>query len=103
MLPDKMKAWVFRKPGGALEAAELELPKLSKRQVLLKVEACGVCHSDLFTRDNSFGNIEYPRAPGHEIAGTIVSLGPDVEGWSVGQRVGVGWDGGHCFRCPPCR
>lgn len=103
MLPKKMKAWLFRKPGAPLELAELEVPKPGKRQVLIKVEACGVCHSDLITQDNTLGIIEYPRVPGHEVVGTVVALGPDVENWSVGQRVGVGWDGGHCLKCPPCR
>ncbi len=98
-----MKAWLFRGPGRPLELAELEIPKPLKRQVQIKVEACGVCHSDLMAQANGFGNIEYPRVPGHEVVGTISALGPDVEGWTVGQRVGVGWDGGHCFRCPPCR
>jgi propanol-preferring alcohol dehydrogenase len=98
-----MRALVFRRSGGSLERIEMEIPEPGKRQVRIKVEACGVCHSDLLTRDNTFGNIEYPRAPGHEVIGTVESLGEEVEGWSIGQRVGVGWDGGHCFRCPPCR
>lgn len=98
-----MKALFFRKPNSQLELAEVEVPKPGKRQVLIKVEACGVCHSDLVTQQNTFGNIEYPRVPGHEVVGTIAALGSDVEGWTIGQRVGVGWDGGHCFRCPPCR
>src|SRR4051794_37411352 len=100
---NRMKALIFRKPDSALELTEIEVPKPGKRQVLIRVEACGVCHSDILTQKNAFGNIEYPRVPGHEVVGTIEALGPDVEGWSVGQRVGVGWDGGHCFRCPPCR
>jgi D-arabinose 1-dehydrogenase-like Zn-dependent alcohol dehydrogenase len=103
----KMKALLFRKPGAALELTEIDIPKPGKRQVRIKVEACGVCHSDLVTQQNLFGNTEYPRVPGHEVVGTIESFGPeggaDVEVWKIGQRVGVGWDGGHCFRCSPCR
>ncbi len=103
MIPTKMKALFFRKPGSPLELTELDVPRPGKRQVLIKVEACGICHSDLMTQHNSLGNIEYPRVPGHEVVGSVVALGADVEGWSIDQRVGVGWDGGHCFRCPPCR
>ncbi len=98
-----MKALVFRQPGSRLELTELDIPQPVKRQVRIKVEACGICHSDVLVQNNDFGNVEYPRVPGHEVVGTIEAVGPDVEGWSLGQRVGVGWDGGHCFRCPPCR
>jgi D-arabinose 1-dehydrogenase-like Zn-dependent alcohol dehydrogenase len=103
MARTQMKALIFRQPNSRLELTELEVPQPGKRQVRIKVEACGVCHSDLGVQANTFGNVEYPRVPGHEVVGTIETVGPDVEGWSVGQRVGVGWDGGHCFRCPPCR
>lgn len=99
----QMKALIFRKPGSPLELSELDIPQPGKRQVRIKVEACGVCHSDTGVQSNWFGNVEYPRVPGHEVVGTIDAVGADVEGWSTGQRVGVGWDGGHCFRCPPCR
>jgi D-arabinose 1-dehydrogenase-like Zn-dependent alcohol dehydrogenase len=99
----EMKAWVFRKPGSPLELVQMAVPQPGKQQVRIKIEACGVCHSDLGVQNKSFGNIEYPRVPGHEVVGTVDALGAGVEGVSVGQRVGVGWDGGHCFRCPPCR
>jgi D-arabinose 1-dehydrogenase-like Zn-dependent alcohol dehydrogenase len=98
-----MKAWVFPRPDSRLELTELDVPEARSRQVRIKVQACGVCHSDMFVQNNGMRNVEYPRVPGHEVVGTIEALGPDVEGWSLGQRVGVGWDGGHCFRCPPCR
>ena len=103
MSSTQMKALIFRQPGARLEPTELPIPQPGKRQVRIKVEACGVCHSDMAVQSNALGNVEYPRVPGHEVVGTIESLGSDVEGWSVGRRVGVGWDGGHCFRCPPCR
>jgi propanol-preferring alcohol dehydrogenase len=101
--PQKMKALIFRQPNGRLELTELDIPQPGKRQVRIKVEACGVCHSDTAVQQNALGNVEFPRVPGHEVVGTIEAVGPDVESWSIGQRVGVGWDGGHCFRCPPCR
>lgn len=103
MANNKMKALMFRKPDSSLELTEVQIPKPGRRQVLIKVNACGVCHSDVMTQQNAFGNIEYPRVPGHEVVGTITELGADVEGRSIGQRVGVGWDGGHCFRCSSCR
>jgi D-arabinose 1-dehydrogenase-like Zn-dependent alcohol dehydrogenase len=72
-------------------------------QVRIKVQACGVCHSDLFTKEGAWPGISYPRSPGHEIAGVIEALGEDAGEWKVGDRVGVGWHGGNCFRCDPCR
>jgi D-arabinose 1-dehydrogenase-like Zn-dependent alcohol dehydrogenase len=85
------------------EYVETDLPELGAGQARVKVEACGVCHSDSFTVSNAFGNIRYPRSPGHEIAGRIEALAPDVLGWAVGDRVGVGWHGGHCGYCDRCR
>ena len=72
-------------------------------QVRIKVQACGVCHSDMFTKEGILPGISYPRSPGHEIAGVIEALGEDCGEWKVGDRVGVGWHGGNCFRCDPCR
>ena len=69
----------------------------------IKVEACGICHSDLLVKEGYWPGIQYPRVPGHEIAGRIDAVGPDVTQWKPGQRVGVGWHGGHCFVCDPCR
>jgi D-arabinose 1-dehydrogenase-like Zn-dependent alcohol dehydrogenase len=71
--------------------------------VRVKVEACGICHSDTLVKDGLWPGIQYPRVPGHELIGTIDSLGSGVEGWKTGQRVGVGWHGGHCGYCDPCR
>jgi D-arabinose 1-dehydrogenase-like Zn-dependent alcohol dehydrogenase len=71
--------------------------------VRVKVEACGICHSDAMTKEGTWPGIEYPRVPGHEIAGNIDAIGPGVLGWTRGQRVGVGWHGGHCGYCDSCR
>jgi D-arabinose 1-dehydrogenase-like Zn-dependent alcohol dehydrogenase len=71
--------------------------------VRIKVQACGICHSDSFTKEGTFPGIQYPRAPGHEVAGIIDALGTGVQGWTAGQRVGVGWHGGHCGYCDSCR
>jgi D-arabinose 1-dehydrogenase-like Zn-dependent alcohol dehydrogenase len=71
--------------------------------VRIKVEACGICHSDVLVKEGMWPGLQYPRVPGHEIAGRIDKIGPDVTLWKPGQRVGVGWHGGHCFECEPCR
>jgi D-arabinose 1-dehydrogenase-like Zn-dependent alcohol dehydrogenase len=88
---------------GSFEIAEVELASPGPGHVLVAVEACGICHSDSLTVNNGFGNIQYPRAPGHEIAGRIEALGDGVLGWNVGDRVGIGWHGGHCGYCDRCR
>jgi D-arabinose 1-dehydrogenase-like Zn-dependent alcohol dehydrogenase len=71
--------------------------------VRIKVQACGICHSDSLIKDGTYPGIQYPRVPGHEVAGVIDTVGPGVTGWEVGQRVGVGWHGGYCGRCDHCR
>jgi D-arabinose 1-dehydrogenase-like Zn-dependent alcohol dehydrogenase len=71
--------------------------------VRVKVQACGICHSDSVTKEGLFPDIEYPRVPGHEVIGTIDAIGSSVPGWAVGQRVGVGWHGGNCGYCDACR
>lgn len=90
-------------PGEPLELVERELRQPGPGEVLVRVEACGICHSDAFTIEGAMPGIEYPRVPGHEIAGRIEAIGEDVVPWEVGQRVGVGWFGGHCGHCDPCR
>jgi D-arabinose 1-dehydrogenase-like Zn-dependent alcohol dehydrogenase len=90
-------------PGAPLELVEREVPSPGNGEVRIKVEACGVCHSDAFTKEGSFPGIRYPIAPGHEVAGRIDALGPGAEPWREGQRVGVGWYGGHCGHCDRCR
>jgi len=98
-----MKAVQVSKPGGNFEIVERQIPQPGRDQVRIKVEACGICHSDTLTKEGYWPGIQYPRVPGHEIAGRIDAVGPDVTLWKPGQRVGVGWHGGHCFECEPCR
>ena len=88
--------------GEPFEIVDVELPEPERGQVRVRVHACGVCHSDSLTVDGAMGN-DFPRAPGHEIAGVVDTLGEGVEGWAEGDRVGVGWFGGCCFVCEPCR
>src|SRR5690349_5781681 len=91
------------KPGGDFEIVKREVPEPSAGQVLIKVQACGVCHSDVLTKDGLWPGIQYPRVPGHEVAGVIDELGDGVSEWKKGQRVGVGWHGGEDGTCPQCR
>jgi D-arabinose 1-dehydrogenase-like Zn-dependent alcohol dehydrogenase len=91
-----------REAGKGLELQEREVPTPGRGEVLVRVEACGVCHSDAFTVEGAMP-MEYPRVPGHEIAGHIEAVGEDVHPWEAGQRVGVGWFGGNCNHCDPCR
>ena len=99
----KMRAVQVAQAGGALELVEREMPEPTQGEVRVRVEACGVCHSDSLTVEGQWPGLSFPRIPGHEIAGTIDAVGTGVVGWSAGQRVGVGWFGGHCGRCEPCR
>lgn len=98
-----MKAVQISKPGGNFEVVERPIPEPQRGQVRIKVEACGICHSDALVKEGYWPGIQYPRVPGHEIAGRIDKVGPDMTQWKTGQRVGVGWHGGHCFVCDPCR
>ena len=98
-----MKAVQVSKPGGNFEIVERPTPQPGRGQVRIKVEACGICHSDELVKEGLWPGIQYPRVPGHEIAGRIDAIGADVTLWKPGQRVGVGWHGGHCFQCDPCR
>lgn len=98
-----MKAVQVSKPGGDFELVEREVPRPGPGQVRIRVQACGVCHSDSVTKDGSFPGISYPRVPGHEIAGVIDEVGPGVVGWRRAERVGVGWHGGQDGTCPACR
>ncbi len=98
-----MKAVQISKPGGNFEIVERPIPEPGRGQVRIKVEACGICHSDALVKEGYWPGIQYPRVPGHEIAGRIDKVGSDVTQWKPGQRVGVGWHGGHCFVCDPCR
>jgi D-arabinose 1-dehydrogenase-like Zn-dependent alcohol dehydrogenase len=91
------------KPGGPLEVVEMDVPNPGPSQVRIRVQACGICHGDSITKDGLFSGIQYPRVPGHEVAGVIDAMGKDVTGWEAGQRVAVGWHGGHCGHCDSCR
>jgi D-arabinose 1-dehydrogenase-like Zn-dependent alcohol dehydrogenase len=98
-----MRAVQVTSSKGPLELVEREVPEPGPGQVRIRIEACGICHSDVLTREGLWPGISYPRVPGHEIAGSIDALGPDVLGWKVGDRAGVGWHGGHCGYCASCR
>jgi D-arabinose 1-dehydrogenase-like Zn-dependent alcohol dehydrogenase len=103
MSTSKMKAVQVSKPGGNFEIVERSIPEPARNQVRIKVEACGICHSDVLVKEGYWPGIQYPRVPGHEIAGRIDAVGADVTNWKPGQRVGVGWHGGHDFTCNACR
>jgi len=98
-----MRAVQASKAGQPFEAVQREVPEPNTGQVRIKVEACGICHSDAFVRSGGFPGMKLPRIPGHEIAGRIDAVGPHVAAWKAGDRVGVGWHGGHCFVCNACR
>jgi D-arabinose 1-dehydrogenase-like Zn-dependent alcohol dehydrogenase len=99
----KMRAAQVRAPKAPFEIVEREIPEPPAGSVRVKIEACGVCHSDSFTKEGVWPGIEYPRVPGHEIAGVVDATGANVAGWKKGERVGVGWHGGHCGYCDSCR
>jgi alcohol dehydrogenase len=99
----KMRAMVIPKAGGRFRMEERDLPEPGRHEVRIRVHACGVCHSDSVTVEGHMPGLGYPRIPGHEVIGVIDALGPDVEGWDVGARVGVGWFGGSCGYCGHCR
>ena len=99
----KMRAVQVGKPKAAFEVVERDVPEPGPGTVRIKVQACGVCHSDSLTKEGMWPGIEYPRVPGHEVVGLVDALGPNVAGWTVGERVGVGWNGGYCGYCEACR
>jgi len=98
-----MRAMAVPKVGAPFELVEREVPVPGRHEILIRVQACGVCHSDSVTVGGLFPGIEYPRVPGHEVIGTIEALGPDVDGWTLGERAGVGWFPGSCGYCGHCR
>ena len=98
-----MRIAVVPRPKAPFEIVEREISEPPAGSVRVKVEACGVCHSDSITKEGLFPGIAYPRAPGHEIAGVVDAIGANVAGWKQGERVGVGWHGGHCGYCDSCR
>jgi D-arabinose 1-dehydrogenase-like Zn-dependent alcohol dehydrogenase len=99
----KMRSVQVSQPKGPFELVERDIPDPRVGAVRVKVQACGICHSDSFTKEGTFPGLQYPRVPGHEIAGIIDAVGTGVLGWTVGQQVGVGWHGGHCGYCDSCR
>src|SRR5579859_1434777 len=99
----RMKVVQVEAPNQGLQLVERDVPEPGSRQVRIKVEACGVCHSDMFTVAGLFPGLQYPRVPGHEVVGRIDAVGKDVPDWESGMRVGVGWHGGHCGHCARCR
>ncbi len=98
-----MRAMQIAEKGGDFELVEREVPTPGRGEALVRVHACGVCHSDMLAKEGAFPGVPFPIVPGHEVAGEIAELGEDVNGWSQGQRVGVGWFGGNCGYCEPCR
>ncbi len=98
-----MKVAQIPAPGADFQIVEREIPKPGVGHVLIKVQACGVCHSDLLTKEGLWPGIQYPRVPGHEVVGRIAEVGAGVSEWTKGQRVGVGWHGGHDGTCAACR
>jgi hypothetical protein len=101
-LPKTIKRAVFNEAGGPLVFEEVPLTLPGPGEILTKVEACGVCHSDVFAQYNAWG-AGFPVVPGHEIIGTVASLGEGVQGWKVGDRIGGAWHGGHDGSCDKCR
>jgi alcohol dehydrogenase len=99
----KMRAMIVPEAGSSLQMIERDLPEPGPREVRLRVNACGVCHSDSVTVQGIMPGIAYPRVPGHEVIGTLDAIGPEVVGWDLGMRVGVGWFGGSCGYCARCR
>jgi D-arabinose 1-dehydrogenase-like Zn-dependent alcohol dehydrogenase len=99
----KMRAVQVAGPKGQFELVEREIPAPGVDEIRIRVQACGICHSDSLVKDGAIPGLPYPRVPGHEVAGVIDALGAGVTGWTEGQHVGVGWHGGYCGRCEPCR
>ena len=99
----KMRAVQVPRAGGPLELVEREIPEPQAEWVRIKVEACGVCHSDSLVKEGHWPGIQYPRVPGHEVIGVVDAVGEGVKPWKTGQRVGVGWHGGNCGYCDHCR
>ncbi len=102
-MSDTMRAMQIQESGGAFEPVELPVPEPGRSEVRVRVEACGICHSDVFVKSGAWPGLELPRVPGHEVVGRVDAVGANVAGFKAGDRVGVGWHGGHCFHCNPCR
>ena len=92
----KIRVVQVPRAGGPLEIVERQIPEAGAGSVRIKVQACGICHSDALTKEGHWTGMHYPRVPGHEVVGVIDAVGPGVAAWKPGQRVGVGWHGGSC-------
>lgn len=99
----KMRVAQISRAKGPFEIVERPIPGPGAGTVRIKVQACGICHSDSFVKEGGYPGLQFPRVPGHEVAGVIDAVGPGVAGWEPGLRVGVGWNGGYCGYCDPCR
>lgn len=102
-MTETMRAVQVGSKGGDFELVERPVPTPGPGEALVRVEACGVCHSDMFAKEGLYPGVTFPVVPGHEVAGRVAALGEGVQGWSEGKRVGVGWFGGNCGHCDPCR
>ena len=102
-MANTMKVAQISKAGGDFELVEREIPQPGAGQVRVKMEACGVCHSDMLVKEGHWPGLQYPRVPGHEVAGRVDRVGDSVTNWKEGDRVGVGWHGGYCGHCKHCR
>jgi D-arabinose 1-dehydrogenase-like Zn-dependent alcohol dehydrogenase len=98
-----MRAVQVPRAGGNFEIVERDIPEPGPGTLRIKVQACGICHSDSLTKEGQFPGITYPRVPGHEVVGIVDKIGSGVAGWTAGQRAGVGWSGGYCGYCDACR
>ena len=99
----KMRAAQITRPNGPFEIVEREIPEPSAGWVRIKIQACGICHSDSLVKEGLWPGLQFPRVPGHEVVGIVDAVGEGVSQWKPGQRVGVGWHGGHCGHCDACR
>jgi len=99
----KMRVVQVTRPNGPFEIVERNIPEPGPGMVRIKVQACGICHSDSVVKDGHWPGLQYPRVPGHEVVGVVDALGPGVTAWAPGQRVGTGWNGGYCSQCDSCR
>src|SRR5438477_8052708 len=103
LLMPRMRAAQVARPGGPFELVALEIPQPLPGWVRIKVQACGICHSDSLVKEGQWPGLQYPRVPGHEVIGLVDAIGAGVAPWKPGQRVGIGWHGGHCGYCDACR
>jgi D-arabinose 1-dehydrogenase-like Zn-dependent alcohol dehydrogenase len=99
----KMRVAQVSRPGGPFEIVEREIPQPGRGLVRIKVQACGICHSDSIVKNGQWPGMVFPRVPGHEVVGVVDAVGAGTTPWQPGQRVGVGWHGGNCGRCDNCR